>query len=441
MLFNIEKEKLNKKSIILNSNKMELNATRNDIELMAPVGSYESLMAAIQAGANSVYFGVEQLNMRAKSSINFTLNDLRNITTIAQEHNLRTYLTINTVIYNEEIILMRQIVDAAKESGITAIIASDMAVIQYARSQGVEVHISTQLNVSNIEAVRFYAQFADVVVLARELNLKQMVEITQTIENEQIKGPKGELIKIEIFVHGALCMAISGKCYLSLHEFNYSANRGSCLQTCRRGYTVIDNESDYQLNIDNEYIMSPKDLCTIGFLDKILKAGVRVLKIEGRARPPEYVKTVAQCYNQAIEAIFEHTFSPEKIEIWTEQLKTVFNRGFWDGYYLGRKMGEWNNRYGSQATMRKEYVAKVTNYFSKLNVAELLVEAGNLTIGDKILVTGPTTGVFETVVQEIRFDLQPVNQAIKGQSISIPCNEILRRADKVFKLIAVEDEF
>ncbi len=408
---------------------------RKSIELMAPVGSYESLMAAIQGRADSVYFGVEQLNMRAKSSINFTLNDLKNIVAIAKENNLKTYLTVNTVIYDSEMDLMKAVVNAAKESGVTAVIAADQSVINYANSQGVEVHVSTQVNVSNIEAVKFYSKFADVMVLARELNLDQVKAITDAIEKEQIKGPSGNLVKIEIFIHGALCMAISGKCYLSLHEQNYSANRGACHQTCRKGYTVTEKESGYQLDIENEYIMSPKDLCTIGFIDKIIKAGVSVFKIEGRARAGEYVKSVVQCYDEAIESYFDGSYSQEKISGWEDRLKTVYNRGYWDGYYLGRKLGEWNDKYGSQATKKKVYVGKGTNYFQKLNVAEFLVEASNLKVGDEIIITGPTTGVIQTTVKEIRYDLGNVEEAFKGQSISVPIEETVRRNDKLYKLV------
>lgn len=413
-----------------------MNRKRNDIEIMAPVGSYESLMAAIQGGANSVYFGIEQLNMRAKSSNNFTTEDLKKIVEIAKENNIKTYLTVNTIIYDNELELMKKVVNSAKENGVTAIIASDQAVINYANSIGVEVHISTQLNVCNIETVKFYSKFADVIVLARELNLDQVANITNEIEKQQIKGPSGKLVEIEIFAHGALCMAVSGKCYLSLHEQNYSANRGTCLQTCRKAYTVTEKESGYQLEIDNEYIMSPKDLCTISFIDRIIKSGVRVLKIEGRARPAEYVKTVCQCYDDAINSHFDGTCSREKIDAWMEKLSKIFNRGFWDGYYLGRKMGEWNNMYGSQATKKKFYVAKGTNYFKNIGIAEFKVESTELNIGDEILIIGPTTGVIETTVKEIRIDNKPVEKAKKGAIISIPVPEKVRRADKLYKLIA-----
>ncbi|MCF6242438.1 MAG: U32 family peptidase [Bacteroidales bacterium] len=414
-----------------------MNLKRNEIELMAPVGTYESLAAAVQAGADSVYFGVEQLNMRAKSTNNFTTDDLQNIVKICKENNIKSYLVVNTIIYDHDIRLMKQLVDIAKSSGITAIIASDQAVINYAFSQGIELHISTQVNISNIESLKFYAHFADVMVLARELSLKQVAKITETIEKEQIKGPSGKLIRVEIFAHGALCMAVSGKCYLSLHEQNSSANRGACLQTCRKSYIVTEKETGYELEIDNEYIMSPKDLSTIGFVDKILKAGVKVFKIEGRARPPEYVKTVSECYNEAINAVLDGSYDKEKIEDWEKRLSTVFNRGFWDGYYLGRKLGEWSKDYGSKATKTKEFLGKGTNYFSKLKVAEFQLQAGNLKVGDEILITGPTTGVIQTIVKEIRVDLKNTEEAHKGQTISVPIDEKVRRADKLYKLVNV----
>ncbi len=408
---------------------------REDIEIMAPVGSYESLMAAIQGGADSVYFGIEQLNMRAKSTNNFTIEDLKNIVKIAQENKIKTYLTVNTILYDHDINLMKQIIDTAKESGITAVIAADQAVINYASSKGVEVHISTQVNISNAESVKFYSHFADVVVTARELSLKQVKYITETIEKDQIKGPKGELIRVEIFAHGALCMAVSGKCYLSLHEQNSSANRGACLQTCRKAYTVTEKETGYQLEIDNEYIMSPKDLCTIGFIDNIIDSGVKVLKIEGRARPAEYVKTVTACYNEAVNAYIDGSYSREKVKIWESRLETTFNRGFWDGYYLGRKMGEWSKEYGSKATKTKVYVGKGTNYFKNLQVAEFLIQADSLKVGDEILITGPTTGVIETTVKEIRIDLKTSDTAEKGQTISIPIDVKVRPSDKLYKMV------
>jgi len=415
---------------------MSLN--RSDFEIMAPAGSYESLMAAIQGGADSVYFGVEQLNMRARSSANFTINDLHEIVRIAKEHNLKTYLTVNTVLYDQDLPVMRSIIDAAKTSGLTAIIASDQAAINYANSIGVEVHISTQVNITNIEALKFYSKFADVVVLARELNMDQVAHIHQTIEKEQIKGPGGELIKIEMFVHGALCMAVSGKCYLSLHQYNSSANRGSCLQSCRRSYIVTDKETGNELEVDNEYIMSPKDLKTIHFLDKVLNAGVRVLKIEGRARSAEYVKTVVECYNEAIESVLENTFIPSKIEAWNNKLQTVFNRGFWDGYYLGQTLGEWTESYGNKATHKRVYIGKCTNYFPNINVGEFLMETYDLNVGDQIIITGPTTGVIQMEVPEIRVDLNPVNQTVKGDKFSMPVEGRIRRADKLYKLVEIK---
>ncbi|MGC9373547.1 MAG: peptidase U32 family protein [Bacteroidales bacterium] len=408
---------------------------RENFEIMAPVGSYESLMAAIQGGANSVYFGIEKMNMRANSSNNFTFNDLKKIVAICEAHGLKSYLTVNTVIYDQEIPLMQKIVDAAKANNVTAIIASDMAVINYAHKKGVEVHISTQLNISNIESLRFYAQFADVVVLARELNLDQISEISKIIQKENITGPSGKPVKIELFVHGALCMAISGKCYLSLHEKNYSANRGACLQTCRKAYIVTEKESGNELEIDNEYIMSPKDLSTIKFLNKVLDAGVRVLKIEGRARPPEYVKTVSECYNEAIEAYIDGTYNEEKIKNWEKRLATVFNRGFWNGYYLGQRLGEWSHKYGSRATKRKIYIGKGTNYFTKIKIAEFLIETNQVSVGDDILITGPTTGVVQTTVQEIRVDEKNTATAVKGQKCSIPIKQLIRRSDKLYKIV------
>ncbi len=413
--------------------------TRKDIEIMAPVGSYESLMTAINAGANSVYFGVEQLNMRSKSSNNFTLDDLRNIASICYENGVKSYLTLNTVMYDHDLSMMRKVIDAAKTSEVSAIIASDMAAISYARANDVEVHISTQLNVSNYEALKFYAQFADVVVLARELNMTQVKNIHKQIIAEDLRGPYGEPVKIEMFVHGALCMAISGKCYMSLHENNASANRGACQQTCRKAYVVTEKETGNQLEIDHEYIMSPKDLCTIGFLDKVIGAGVRVLKIEGRARSAEYVKRVVETYNEAVNAILDGTYSKDKIDQWESRLSEVFNRGFWDGYYLGRKMGEWSKVYGSKATKRKVYVGKVTNYFGKLNVAEVQIEAAELHKGDSIVVMGPTTGVVEDVVKEIRVDLEETEKANKGVLCSLPIDKV-RRGDKLYKMVNVEEE-
>jgi U32 family peptidase len=405
---------------------------REDIEIMAPVGSYESLIAAIQGGADSVYFGVEQLNMRAASSNNFTTEDLKKITEICRENGLKSYLTVNVVVYDNETTQMKQLIDAAADSGITAVIASDQSVINYAYSKKVEVHLSTQLNITNTEAIRFYSGWADVAVLARELNLDQVRFIADEIRKNDIRGPEGELIKLEMFVHGALCMAISGKCYLSLHEYGKSANRGECYQICRHSYVVTDRDTGYELGIDNEFIMSPRDLCTIGFIDKILDAGVKVLKIEGRARPAEYVKTVTSCYNEAVQAVADGTFSRGKVEEWTARLATVFNRGFWDGYYLGQKMGEWTNRYGSSATKRKVYLGKVTNYFVKAGVAEILLENGDLKKGDTILITGPTTGAVEYTTGEIRVNLKETQKALKGEFCSIKSESLLRRSDKVF---------
>lgn len=409
---------------------------RTDIDLMAPVGSYESLMAAIQAGSNSIYFGIEQLNMRARSSNNFTFDDLRNIVSICEEHNVKTYLTVNTIIYDEEMEKMHKVVDAAAENHVTAIIASDISVMQYARSKGVEVHASTQLNISNIEAVAFFAQFCDVMVTARELSLEQVKYITEQIRQRDIRGPKGELVKIEIFCHGALCMAVSGKCYLSLHEYNHSANRGACLQACRRAYRVTDIESGDELEIDNKYIMSPKDLCTIGFVNKIIDAGVSVLKIEGRARSCEYVKTVVKCYDEALNSCFDGTYDREKIDGWKKRLETVFNRGFWDGYYMGQRLGEWSEVYGSRATKTKVYLGKVLNFFSKINVAEIKLEtAEELSVGDEILITGTTTGALQQIVDEIREDQKPVPKVVQGSLFSIKTSDVVRRGDKLYKIV------
>lgn len=411
------------------------------IEIMSPVGSYESLSAAIHAGAGSVYFGVGKMNMRSRSAANFSHEDLQNITDICRQHGVKSYLTVNTIVYNDELDEVKSLLDLAKQCNVSAIIASDFSVLTYCQQIGLEIHISTQCNITNIEAVRFYAQFADVVVLAREVNLAQAAAIAQQIEDENICGPRGEKIRLEMFVHGALCMAVSGKCYLSLDNLNYSANRGACLQPCRRAYLVKDMENELELAVDNKYIMSPKDLCTIGFLDKMLKAGVSILKIEGRGRSAEYVKVATECYHEAVQAIAAGTYSPEKIALWTERLKTVYNRGFWDGYYLGRTMGEWSERYGSQATMVKEYVGKITNFFSNISVAEILMETGEIQVGDTLLVEGPTTGVYETTVSEIRVDLKPVNKSVKGESCSIQTTDLLRRGDKVYKKVQKIDEF
>ena len=406
---------------------------------MAPVGSYESLTAAIQGGANSIYFGIEGLNMRARSSNNFTVNDLHEIVCICNEHHIKSYLTVNTVIYDEDLKLMRRIIDAAREAGLSAIIASDVAAMSYASSIGVEVHLSTQLNISNAEALKFYARYADVVVLARELSLEQVAGIYKTICDENIKGPGGELIRIEMFCHGALCMAVSGKCYLSLHEMNASANRGACMQVYRRAYTVKDKESDLELEVDNQYIMSPKDLKTIHFMNKMIDSGVRVFKIEGRARGAEYVRTVVSCYREAVEAYLDNSFTDEKIEDWNERLATVFNRGFWNGYYLGQRLGEWTSRYGSSATKTKVLIGKGIKYFSKLGVAEFQIESRSLKVGDEILITGPTTGAVTTIVDEIRVDLKPVDKAVKGERFSIKLKEKIRPSDKLFKWVNTED--
>lgn len=412
---------------------------RKDFEIMAPVGSRESLAAAIHAGANSVYFGIGKLNMRAHSANAFGIDDLKEIASICHENGLKSYLTVNTIIYGEDIETMHEIVDAAKEAKISAVIASDVAVMTYCRKIGQEVHLSTQLNISNIEALKFYAQFADVVVLARELNMWQVKAIYDQIVEEHICGPSGNLIRIEMFCHGALCMAISGKCYLSLNNANRSANRGDCIQLCRRGYEVRDIETGTKLNIDNKYIMSPKDLKTIRFIDIMMNAGVRVFKIEGRARGPEYVHTVVKAYNEAINSVLDNTFTEDKKDKWDEELKTVFNRGFWDGYYQGQKLGEWCDVYGSKATERKVYVGKAVKYFSKIGVAEFVIESNELNIGDKILITGTTTGVIEEVVDEIRFDLEPVNCAVKGQHISFRVPGKVRPNDKLYKLVSTNE--
>ncbi|HAJ99127.1 MAG TPA: collagenase-like protease [Bacteroidales bacterium] len=408
---------------------------KNQIEIMAPAGSHESLMAAIQGGANSVYFGVGKLNMRSRSSQNFTLHDLRAIALLCQQSKVKTYLTLNTVIFDDELTEMRQTVDTAFQSGISAIIASDLSVISYARSIGMEVHLSTQTNITNIEAVRFYSQFADVIVTARELSLQQVGEIVRQIEKEQIKGPSGRLVQIEVFVHGALCMAISGKCYMSLDNMNASANRGACLQPCRRTYLVTDKEDKYEYEINEQYIMSPKDLCTIAFLDKIVQAGVSVFKIEGRGRSPEYVKTVTRCYREAADAILNNTYNQSMVDGWMLQLASVYNRGFWDGYYLGRKLGEWTGKYGSLATRRKVFVGLVTNYFAKIQVAEIKIEAQALHSGDQVLIIGPTTGVIELNASEIRVLLQAVPIANKVELCSLQVPTIVRRGDKVYKWV------
>ncbi|MDD2511900.1 MAG: U32 family peptidase [Proteiniphilum sp.] len=408
---------------------------RAEYEIMAPAGSYESLTAAIQGGADSIYFGIEGLNMRARSSNNFTIEDLHHIARICRERQLKSYLTVNTIIYDNDLALMRRIVDAAKEAGLSAIIAADVAVMNYACSIGVEVHLSTQLNISNTEALRFYARFADVVVLARELNLDQVAAIYHDIVNQQIKGPSGELIRIEMFAHGALCMAVSGKCYLSLHEKNLSANRGACNQICRRGYLVKDKDSEIELEIDNEYILSPKDLKTIHFMNKMMDAGVRVFKIEGRARGPEYVRVVTSCYREAIQAYCEGDFTQDRINDWDERLATVFNRGFWNGYYLGQRLGEWTHRYGSGATKRKVYVGKAIKHFGNLGVTEFLVETQSVKQGDELLITGPTTGAVFLTADDIRVDLQTVAEAVKGDHFSIRTHEKIRPNDQLYKMV------
>lgn len=412
--------------------------TAQDFEIMAPVGSYESLTAAIQGGAHSIYFGVEGLNMRARSSNNFTLDDLREIARICQEHGLKSYLTVNTVIYDSDIDLMHRIIDAVREAGISAIIASDIAAMTYARSIGVEVHLSTQLNITNVEALEFYARYADVVVLARELNLDQVAHIYAEIERRHITGPSGKPVRIEMFAHGALCMAVSGKCYLSLHEMNASANRGACMQVCRRGYTVRDKESDIELDIDNQYILSPKDLKTIHFINRMMEAGVRVFKIEGRARSAEYVRTVVECYRQAVESVIDGSYGDEKIAAWDTRLALVFNRGFWNGYYLGQRLGEWSHTYGSEATRVKVYIGKGVKYYSNLGVAEFVVETQSLHVGDEIVITGPTTGAIITTVEEMRVDLKPVEEAVKGDHFSIKLDQKIRPSDKLYKWVAPE---
>ena len=410
----------------------EMSYTIKDFEIMAPVGSRESLAAALHAGADSIYFGIESLNMRARSASTFTIDDLREIAKICDEHGVKSYLTINTIIYDEDIALMRKIVDAAKEAGISAVIAADVAVMAYCNEVGQEVHLSTQLNISNAEALKFYSRFADVVVLARELNLKQVRKIYDAIQEQQIKGPMGELVRIEMFCHGALCMAVSGKCYLSLHEMNSSANRGACTQICRRGYEVTDLDTGDQLAIENKYIMSPKDLKTIHFMNKMIDAGVRVFKIEGRARGAEYVRTVVSCYNEAINACIDGTYSEEKVAQWDERLSKVFNRGFWNGYYLGQRLGEWTSKYGSSATRVKIYAAKGIRYFSNIHVAEFQMENDELHVGDEIVITGPTTGAIIMKVEEIRVDLKPVEKTVRGERFSIRVDEKVRPSDKLF---------
>jgi len=418
---------------------MEKEMQKNTkFEVMAPAGSWEAMMAAIKAGADSVYFGVEQLNMRARQTNNFLVDDLPEVARVCGEAGVKSYITMNTIIYDHDISLMRRIIDQAKEAGITAVIASDLAVMNYCRKKGMEVHISTQSNVTNLETVELFSDYADVIVMARELTLKQVGDMVKAIKKNNITGPSGNLVQIEIFAHGALCMAVSGKCYLSLHSHNASANRGACIQNCRREYTVTDEEG-IELKIDNEYIMSAKDLCTIDFLDKILEAGVQVLKIEGRGRAADYVYTTTQCYREAVDAFEEGTYTQEKIEVWREKLSSVYNRGFWDGYYLGRKMGEWSNVHGSVATTKKIYIGKGVKYFEKIGVGEFLMESHDINIGDKLIVTGPTTGLIETTVEEIRLgsgDL--VQQAVKGNTISLQIGEKIRASDKLYKIVAAD---
>jgi len=409
---------------------------RKDIEIMAPAGSWESLRAAIQGGADSVYFGIGELNMRARSSDNFTAEELPAITEICRENGIKSYLTLNIVLFDDETDTVREVLDKARKAGVNAVIATDQAAVMAAREAGLEVHLSTQLNISNSGALKFYSQWADVAVLSRELNLQQVRNIYDTIVRDDIRGPGGEPVRLEMFVHGALCMSISGKCYLSLHEADASANRGNCYQICRRSYIVTDKESDRELEIDNEFIMSPKDLCTIGFLDQIIDAGAGVLKIEGRARSAEYVKTVSECYSEAAEAVVNGTFGKEKAEEWMVRLSTVFNRGFWDGYYLGQRLGEWTTTYGSAATKRKIYIGKVTNYFSRLSVAEIKLEAGDLSRGDTILLTGPTTGITEHTVSDLRDDAtNPAERVAKGTLCSVHLPVQVRRSDKVFRWV------
>ena len=436
-----------------NENKIslqEISAPKNtpilingeQVEVMAPAGSRESLAAALQAGADSIYFGIEALNMRAHSASRFTIDDLRDIATICAERGVKSYLTVNTIIYDDDLELMRQICDAAHEAGISAVIAADVAVMDYCNRIGQEVHLSTQLNISNTEALRFYARFADVVVLARELNMFQVHHIRQFIDREQIKGPSGEPLRIEMFCHGALCMAVSGKCYLSLDNLGRSANRGECMQVCRRAYTVRDRDTGVELDVDNKYIMSPKDLKTIGFIDKMVGAGVRVFKIEGRARSAEYVYNVVRCYKEALQAVADGTFTPERVAEWDEKLSTVFNRGFWDGYYQGQKLGEWSEKYGSSATEKKVYVAKGVKYFSRLGVGEFYVEAGEINVGDRLLLVGPTTGVHYLTATEIHFaDKGSIQTAKKGQLVSIPVPDKIRSSDKLYKLVKNEPAF
>ena len=411
---------------------------RNKIELMAPAGNFESLQAALDNGADSIYFGVEQLNMRARASINFGMDDLTEISRRCSEKGVRTYLTLNTIIYDHDLSVVKTLITKAKEANISAVIAMDQAVISVARSVGMEVHISTQINITNIETVKFYAMFADTIVLSRELSLRQVTKITEQIEKEQIKGPSGRLIEIEIFGHGALCMAVSGKCYMSLHTYNSSANRGACKQNCRKKYTVIDQETGVEMEIDNEYIMSPKDLCTIDFLDQVADAGISVLKIEGRGRAPEYVAKVIKCYRDAIDSIADGTYDKDKVIGWMKELEKVYNRGFWNGYYLGQKLGEWSNESGSHATQKKVYVGKGMHFFPKANIGEFLIEAYDIAVGDTILITGPTTGAQEMLIEEMFVNDEQGTEATKGDSVTLPLNFRIRPSDKLYKIVATE---
>lgn len=417
-----------------------MNWQESDFEIMAPVGSRESLAAALQAGADSIYFGIGKLNMRSHSANHFELSDLREIAATCAKHGVRTYLTVNTIIYDDDLATMRQIIDAAVEAGISAVIASDVAVMAYCREVGMEVHLSTQLNISNIEALKFYSRFADVSVLARELTMDQVARLHDEIIANDVRGPRGELVKIEMFCHGALCMAISGKCYMSLANANRSANRGECVQICRRSYTVTDNETGNQLEIDNKYVMSPKDLKTVRFIDRMMKAGVQIFKIEGRARGPEYVYTVVRCYKEAIRSVIDGTYTEEKKDEWDRRLATVFNRGFWDGYYQGQTLGEWNKYYGSVATERKVLVGKVVKFFPRISVAEVAVEATTFRLGDKLLITGPTTGVMYLTAKEIRYELRPVEVAQQATHVSIPVSGKVRPGDKLFRIDKAEDK-
>ncbi len=412
----------------------------NKVELMSPAGNFESLIAAIQGGCDSVYFGVEQLNMRARATMNFLIDDLPAIAEICQQHNIRSYLTLNTIVYDHDLALMKNIINAAKSAGITAVIASDQAVISYASAQNMEVHISTQLNITNIETIKFYAHFADTMVLSRELSLRQIKSICSAVKKEEIKGPSGKLVEIEVFAHGALCMAVSGKCYLSLHTQNASANRGACIQNCRRSYTVIDNEDGHQLEIDNEYIMSPKDLCTIDFLDELIDTGITVLKLEGRGKSADYVKNVTQCYREAIDSYYDGTYTSEKVANWMQRLSEVYNRGFWGGYYLGKELGEWTNASGSKATSRKIYIGKGNHYFARSGVAEFLIESYSINVGDKVAIIGPTTGVIETVITSLHVNEEGAkNTAKKGDYCAFPVTTPIRKSDKLYKIVDIAE--